>query len=148
MGEYNGTTSNDINFWINVDNATRLHVIVLYMNHSTLGEVINYRIVVYPVHVDRIELTWLEDLINSVVGEWAYGYVVTFLWVFPCILLIAGMASIGHPGTGILAAGLYSGWITWYAVIPGEAGIIVFASIAIVVGIITIILVKGKKVIF
>ena len=113
MGEYNGTTSNDITFWINVDNATRLHTIILYMNHSTLGEVINHRIVVYPVHIDREGGTWLENLIVSVVGEFDYGYVITLIWVLPCVLLVAGLASIGHPGTGILGAGLYSFWITW-----------------------------------
>ena len=147
MGEYNGTTSNDITFWIDVDNATRLHTVVLFMNHSTIGEVINYRIIVYPVHVDREGGTWLENLIISVVGEFGYGYVITLLWVFPCVLLIAGLASIKHPGTGILAAGLYSAWITWNITLPEEAKILTFASIAIVVGFITLFLVKGKKVI-
>ena len=147
MGEYNGTTSNDITFWINVDNATRLHIIVLYMNHSTLREVINYRIFVYPVHVDRADGTWLENLIISVVGEFDYGYVLTLMWVLPCVLLIAGLAAIGHPGTGIIGAGLYSFWITWNITLPEEAKILTFASIAIVVGFITLFLVKGTKVV-
>lgn len=147
MGEYNGTTSNDINFWINVTNATRLHIIVLYMNHTTLGEVINYRIVVYPVHIDREGGTWLENLIVSVVGEWDYGYVITLIWVLPCVFLIAGLAAIGHPGTGILGAGVYSIWITWNITLPEETKILTFASIAIVTGFITLFLVKGKKVI-
>ena len=147
MGEYNGTTGNDITFWINVSNATRLHIVVLFMNHSTLREVVNYRIFVYPVHVDRVGGTWLEDLIASVVGEWAYGYVITLLWVFPCIILIAGMGAIGQPGIGGIAAGLYSFWLTWNITLPEEARILTFASIAIVVGFITVVLVKGKKVI-
>lgn len=147
MGEYNGTTSNDIIFWINVTNATRLHIIVLYMNHSTLREVIDYRIFVYPVHVDREGGTWLENLIIDVVGEFAYGYVLTCLWVFPCVILVAGLGAIGHPGTGILGAGLYSIWLTWNITLPEEAKILTFASIAIVTGFITLVLVKGKKVI-
>ena len=147
MGEYNGTTSNDITFWINVSNATRLHTIVLFMNHTTLGEIYDYSIPVFPVHIDRVSGTWLENLIVSVVGEWAYGYVITLLWVFPCVLLIAGLAAIKHPGTGILGAGIYSFWITWNITLPNEARILTFASIALVVGIITIFLVKGTKVI-
>ena len=147
MGEYNGTTENDITFWINVTNATRLHTVVLYMNHSTLGEVIDYRIFVYPVHVDRDEGNWLEDLIISVVGDFTYGYVISFLWYLPCVLIIVGMAAIKHPGVGILGAGLYSVWITWYIDVPGEAKILAFASIAIVTGFITLVLVKGKDVI-
>ena len=147
VGEYNGTTSNDIVFWINVTNATRLHTVVLYMNHSTLGAVINHRIFVYPVHIDRDDGNWLENLIRSVVGDFDYGYVITFIWVFPCVVLIAGMSAISHPGTGIIASGLYSIWITWYLYIPEEAKILTFASIMIMTGLITIILVKGKKVI-
>lgn len=147
MGEYNGTTSNDIVFWINVTNATRLHVIVLYMNHSTLGEVVDYRIVVYPVHVDREGGTWLENLIVGVVGDFDYGYVLTLIWVLPCVLLVAGLGAIGHPGVGCLGAGLYSIWITWNITLPEEAKILTFASIAIVTGFITLVLVKGKKVI-
>jgi len=147
MGEYNGTTSNDITFWINVTNATRLHTIILYMNHSTLGEVIDYRIHVFPVHIDRDDGNWLENLIRSVVGDFDYGYVITFIWYLPCVLLIVGLAAVGHPGTGILGAGLYSVWITWYLFIPEEARILTFASIAIATGIITIVLVKGKDVI-
>ena len=146
MGEYNGTTENDIAFCVDVDNATRLHVIVLFMNHSTIGEISDYSIPVYPVHVDQVSGTWLENLIVSVVGEWAYGYVISFIWVFPCVLLIAGLAAIGHPGTGIFGAGLYSFWITWNITLPNEARVLTFASIALVVGAITIILVKGKKV--
>ena len=147
MGEYNGTTSNDITFWINVTNATRLHTIILYMNHSTLGEIIDYRIHVFPVHIDRDNGNWLENLIRSVVGDFDYGYVITFIWYLPCVLLIVGLAAVGHPGTGILGAGLYSVWITWYLFIPEEAKILTFASIAIATGIITIVLVKGKDVI-
>lgn len=145
MGEYNGTTSNDITFWINVSNATRLHIIILYMNHSTLGEVINYRIFVYPVHIDRDEGNWFEVLIQSVVGDFDYGYVISFIWYLPCVLLVVGMASIKHPGTGILAAGLYSVWITWYIDFSIEAKILAFASIALVTGFITLFLVKGKE---
>lgn len=147
MGEYNGTTENDIVFWVDVDNATRLHTIILFMNHTTLGEISDYRINVYPVHIDQVSDTWLENLIVSVVGEWAYGYVISFIWVFPCVLLIAGLAAIGHPGTGILGAGLYSFWITWNITMPNEARILTFASIALIVGFITVFLVKGKKVI-
>ena len=117
------------------------------MNHSTLGEVINYRIVVYPVHVDREGGTWLENLIISVVGEFDYGYVLTLIWVFPCVILIAGLGAIGHPGIGILGAGMYSIWITWNITLPEEAKILTFASIAIVTGFITLVLVKGKEVI-
>jgi len=147
MGEYNGTTSNDITFWINVTNASRLHTIVLYMNHSTLGEVIDYRIPVYPVHLDRDDGNWLEDLIRSVVGDFDYGYVITFIWYLPCVLMVVGLAAVGHPGIGILGAGFYSIWITWYIFIPEEAKIYTFASIAIVTGFITVVLVKGKDVI-
>ena len=145
MGEYNGTTSNDIIFWINVDNATRLHIIILYMNHSTLRETIDYRIFVYPVHIDREGGTWLENLIVSVVGEFDYGYVITLIWFLPCVLLVVGMASIKQPGIGILGAGLYSVWITWNITLPEEAKILTFASIAIVTGFITLFLVKGKE---
>lgn len=92
-------------------------------------------------------LIWLENLIVSVVGDFDYGYVITFIWVFPCVLLIVGMGAIHHPGVGILAAGLYSTFLTWYLFVPEEAKILTFASIAIVVGFITIFLVKDKKVI-
>ena len=47
----------------------------------------------------------------------------------------------------LLGAGLYSVWITWYIDVPGEAKILAFASIAIVTGFITLVLVKGKDVI-
>ena len=148
MGEYNGTTSNSITFTVDITNHTRMHVVRLYMNHSNLGETVNFSIYVMPVVEERDEGNWLERLIqNSGAGEWEYGYVITIIWYMPCIILIAGLGSMHQPGLGILGAGMWSGWITYYLIMPNETTIGIFSGIAFIVAFIVIALKQGKKVV-
>jgi len=148
MGEYNGTTGSSFSFTVDIVNHSRMHVVRLYMNHSNLGETVNYSIYVMPVPEERDEGNWLERLIeNSGAGEFEYGWVITFGWYLPCIILIAGFGSIHQPGIGILGAGMWSGWITFYLSMPNESDILVFSGIALIVAFIVIILKQGKKVV-
>ena len=146
-GEYNGTTESSITFSVDIDNFSKMHVIRLYMNHSNLGYVINYTVYVMPIPDERDEGNWLENLARSVLGDFDYGYVVTVVWVIPCILLLAGFGSIHQPGMGILGTGMWSGWIAWYIVIPNEADILAISGIALLVAFIVIALKQGKKVV-
>jgi len=148
MGEYNGTTESSITFNVNIDNISRMHTIRLYMNHTNIGTVFDYLVYVNPIGVDRDEGNWFEQLIaDSGLGEWEYGWLVTFVWVMPCIILIAGFGAINNPGIGILGAGMWSGWLTYYLIMPNESDILVFSGIALVVAFIVIILKQGKKVV-
>jgi len=147
MGEYNGTTSNSFSFTVDIVNHSRMHVIRLYMNHSNLGETINYTIYVMPIMEERDEGNWLESLIMSIFGDWDYGYIVTIIWVIPCIMLLAGFGAMHQPGIGILGVGMWSGWFTSYLVMPNEGDILVIAGIALIVAFIVIVLKQSKTVV-
>jgi hypothetical protein len=147
IGEYNGTTDNSFNFWKYNLNVSRSFVIVLYINHTTLGFVGDYRVIVTPLHTDRDQGSWFENLLQGEVGEFDYGYVITFLWYLPAIILILGFGAMNQPGFAVLSSGLYSIFLTWWLELSEQEIILTFAGIAIVIGFITIILKQGKKVV-
>lgn len=146
QGEYNGSSDRELTIWINVDNASRTHVIVFYMNHSSLYFIKDYRTVITPYRSGS-SANWLENLISGKMGNFEMGYVVMFIWYIPAFILILGLGAIEQPGLGVLSSGLWSIFITWFIEMPNEAKILTFASISIIIGMIAIILSKGKKVI-
>jgi hypothetical protein len=147
IAEYSNTSEYNIDFWYSVSNTSRSYIVSLYVNHTTLGQIIDYRIYINPLHPDRDQGGWLETLFGETLGEWNYGYVLTILWYLPALILIIGFGAMHYPGFGVFSAGLYSIFLTWYIYVPEEAKILTFAGIAIVIGIIAMILVQGKKVI-
>ena len=148
MGEYNGTTESSFSFTTGILNYSRMHVIRFYMNHTYVGTIVNYTVYVMPISVDRDEGNWIENLIrNSGGGDWEYGYVITFFWYVPCIILLAGFGAMRQPGLGILGVGMYSGWITFYLSMPEETSILTICGIALVVAFIVMALRQGKKVV-
>jgi len=147
IGEYNGTTSNDFEFWKSSLNTSRMHLIVLFMNHTTLGEIENYTIYVMPLHEDKESGESLETHFIAVFGNWEYGFVNTIIWYFPSIIFILAFAAVHHPGMGVLFAGMYCMFVSWYLLMPDEAALIMFASIAVVIGMIGIFLKRGREMI-
>jgi len=146
IGSYSGTTETNIEQWF-VANASRTHMIRVYMNHSEIGFVEDFKIYVSPIGSNKHSGNWLENLLIGELGTFEMGYVIMFLWYLPSIILIIGFGAIKQPGFGIIASGLYSGLLTWYLAVPEEGKIMVYAGIALVIGFITMILVQGKKVI-
>ncbi len=140
---YNGTlnmnysanwSANTVTAWVEGLNTSRMHEVRFYINHSTLGTIDNYTIVVMPLRATSYDEDYLEDRIAGPFGEFELGYVNMFIIWGPSMGILLGLAALGHPGAGIIGSALYYVAITWQldAAVATELGILI--SLLLVMG--------------
>jgi hypothetical protein len=140
----NSTGTNNFSFWIYSVNTTIMHIIRLYSNHTTLGYVEGFTVYVPPLPSDRIDAEWIDTILGDVAGDWMFSYSLTLLLYLPVIFITLGLAKVGTPGLGVIGAGLYAFFVTWYVEFNIETKIIMFAAICIIIGFIGTVIKKGK----
>jgi len=142
------TSDSDITFYnTSALNTSRMHKIILEMNHTTLGHITNQTIFVNPMHTPEHEEEWVEEKFVAVGGTFDLGYVKFFILFLPSAILIIGAAAIHQPGAGILGAGLYLTFVSWQLKVDIPTAITIIVGLFILLGVITIIGTKGKSLI-
>jgi len=120
------TTSNTFSFWVNDLNFSRLHEIVIYLNHTVLGFEIE-SIFVGPVSdAEYDDGGEIERKIENVFGPFRLGYVQLFLVYLPIMFLLV-LPGPKHPGFAIIMASLYAGFASSFIVVGSILVIIPFA---------------------
>ena len=117
-------TGNTFSFWVEGINISRSHNILLHLNHSDLGYVVQL-LVLDPIITEIIDDGDIESQFEAVFGEFPLGFVLTFFIYLPsmCLLILPGLK---HPALGIFFGSLYLAWtqiafqvpLEFYSLIP------------------------------
>lgn len=142
---YSYSSNSDITIFVSGLNTSRMHRITLEMNHTTLGHVTNQSVWVGPLHVPTIDEDWLETKASDAFGVFELGWVNMFLLWGPAIIILCGLASIGHPGLGIIGAGLYEVLIVWKIDTALDIKLGALVSILLILGVISLIIHRKRK---
>lgn len=134
----NSTTNHNITIWVDDVNISRVHEVVIYLNHSKLGFVVVY-ITVLSIDTPVLTETDIERKIENVIGPFKLGYVHTFLLFLPIIGLLV-LPGAKHPGFAIISAALYAGFFTSIVVV---GSVLLFVPFLIAIGVILMAVKKG-----
>lgn len=127
-------------------NISRVHYVVVWVNHSNFSEMIKLEVTIFPIR-SGTDLEDLEEKFSNVLGTWDLGWVRTFLIYFPCIIFIVILGGYGHVGLGITTSGLYLGFSTVMINFDADYAIqlVTIAMVLAMAGILMIITKKGRK---
>lgn len=135
----NTTTSDTFTFWIGGVNASREHEVILHLNHTVLGYVVQ-TIIVLPVYTPKYSN--IETKIRAVFGEFELNFSHLLFVYLPAIILLV-IFSKKRPEIGCVGSGLWMGFVGIYLAIPVEAAALV--PFIVTLGIILIIVKGGKS---
>lgn len=145
---YNGTTERSLNIWLSVTNVSRQHIVIMDLNHTTLGYVENHTVAISRIRIpsDKVPGSWLESRWTGTMGSFEYGYINVFMIYFPAVALLLIIGYAGEAALGTLIASLYCGWITWYIFLSNEEKILTLMALGILIAFIVYVTKKGRSV--
>ena len=136
----NSTTNDSFIFWVTGINTSRVHRVVLYINHSNFGYVI-VSIIINPLRSPLKTTQDIEDKTSGVFGDFDLGYVNFFLLFIPVIAMLVVFGP-SHAGLGIIASGMYLGFASIFISVPSQ--VIYLIPVIIVFGVILVIVKRGR----
>lgn len=136
----NTTTNNTFDFWITGINISRMHQVILYLNHTNIGFT-KQSILISPLRTPKYSKSAIETAISNVAGTFTLGYVNFFFIFLPAIVVLV-LFNPSHSYIGIIGSGFYIGFTSLYFTIPEE----LFLSIPFIIGLgLLLAVIKGRS---
>jgi len=133
---------NSISLYVAGLNQSNTHKVKINITHSLLGTVKNYTILVFPIRNYTIDTTDLEQQLTDGFGDFDLGYVNMFIIWAPGIIILLGLASVNHPGFGIIGMGLWSAIASSKIETNLDENLYILFSLLVLLGIIALLLKK------
>jgi len=137
----NTTVLSSFGFWVTGINISRVHEVVLYLNHSTLGFIV-IKITVNPLRTPSEDTAEIEADLTSTLGDNPLGWV-NMLFLFIPVLVLLVVFGPKNAGMGIVGSGLYIGFASLFIDVPDT--LILLAPFVIAIGIILVIVKKRRE---
>jgi len=142
LNSTNTTSDNIFSFWVTGINTSREHRIVLHLNHTTLGYVIQ-SIVLEPIYDGPVYNKSLINIkVTNVFGNFRFNFVHMFFMYVPALICLVIFRK-ENPGIGIISSGLLIGFIGIYLLVPPETYLL--APFIVALGFILMIVKGGKQ---